>query len=647
MAQDTTPAVIIRQGDGSNQTFSVPFDKGEYGVIRVAFVRRGLTDYEYNPTTYTVDGYLYAWEVAGTGLRYTKTNDDKVYTADNVVIDGLTISSMFDSSIKFSDDTTGYRAYAEDIKFHSLVEWLGEPLTTNDWICIVRDTQSNQPYTYPNNQKHIEGALDNLSRQIQELKAQSEISLKVDPTYEQDSRKLNAIDWLNTIARSTDGTARSFRYKDMWLEYSTDNPDKAEDQKSWTRVLNTNNITTVREFYNEETGEHIPQYSKDGGVTWVSFTASIAENTYSKSEIDNKITVINAGIDGNTQAIQKTRDDYIAADSEIHQILNSHTNELTTLRGNQASLGDQVAVIESKIPESASGSNPLITKQQLLEEEMDIRDDMNQTDGELQAQITAQAAAIATLDGEKLDKNQGDINAGKYLRVGADGYIELTAQGGGGGSGGVEHDESLVGSGSAEFPLKVSKNLSLEKVSISDGTRDVLSAMSTNMARELFPDYTFFGEGTTITSQWALNNPDINRLEFLTPITFHGWMPDVADDIAMKPISAWSLVSGYQVLENFVSFTTASSQTMAGALVLPELTVETPEGALNISVTAGVATIATNNGLDIASQTKFDTAPTTDDSTTWENALDTSLVRKAQVAAAIGSAASITIRNWQ
>lgn len=254
---------------------------------------------------------------------------------------------------------------------------------------------------------------------------------------------------------------------------------------------------------------------------------------------------------------------------------------------------------------------------------------------------------ISTVETGKIDKNQGGINAGKYLRVGADGYIELTAQGGGGGSGGVEHDESLVGSGSAEFPLKVSKKLSFEKVSISDGTRDVLSAMSTNMARELFPDQTFFGEGTTITSQWPLDNPDINRLEFLTPITFNGWMPDVAEDIAMKPISAWSLVSGYQVLENFVSFTTKSSQTMAGALTLPELTVETPEGALNISVTAGVATIATNNGLDIASQTKFDTAPTTDDNTTWENALDTSLVRKAQVAAAIGSAASITIRNWQ
>lgn len=66
-----------------------------------------------------------------------------------------------------------------------------------------------------------------------------------------------------------------------------------------------------------------------------------------------------------------------------------------------------------------------------------------------------------------------------------------------------------------------------------------------------------------------------------------------------------------------------------------DLTVGTSEGTLNLSITAGVATIATNNGLDIVSQTKFDTAPTTDDTTTWANANDTSLVTKRQVATAL------------
>lgn len=75
--------------------------------------------------------------------------------------------------------------------------------------------------------------------------------------------------------------------------------------------------------------------------------------------------------------------------------------------------------------------------------------------------------------------------------------------------------------------------------------------------------------------------------------------------------------------------------TMTGTLNVPELNVATDEGTLNLSVAAGVATITANNGLDIASQTKFDTAPTTDDNTTWADASEVSLVRKAQVTTAI------------
>ena len=227
-------------------------------------------------------------------------------------------------------------------------------------------------------------------------------------------------------------------------------------------------------------------------------------DAYTKTEIDNKVTVINAEIDANADAIQKTRDDFINADSEIHQILNNHADELTTLRGNQASLGDQVsgieekipgsasatnqlvtkedlksidlegyattdyvdtieqeirgdinaedaklqtqitaqataittnkndidelgddvAEIQAKIPESASGSNPLVTKQQLLDEEMDIRDDLNEGLGELQTQITAQAAEIAT----KQDK----LTAGDNIIISGN-VISATGAGGGAG----------------------------------------------------------------------------------------------------------------------------------------------------------------------------------------------------------------------
>ena len=152
--------------------------------------------------------------------------------------------------------------------------------------------------------------------------------------------------------------------------------------------------------------------------------------------------------------------------------------EVNVIKTDLGDLGDQVHEIEAKIPENTSDTNPLVNKQQLLEEETDIRKDLNQGLGELQTQITAQATAID------------------------------------------------------------------------------------------------------------------NKVD-------------------------------------------ASGDTMTGTLNVPELNVSTSEGTLNLSITAGVATIATNNGLDIVSQTKFDTAPTTDDNTTWEDALDTSLVRKAQVASAL------------
>lgn len=115
---------------------------------------------------------------------------------------------------------------------------------------------------------------------------------------------------------------------------------------------------------------------------------------YTKEEIDNKVIVIEADIDANADAIQKTRSDFMESDSELQQQINAHANELTTQKNDIDELGDQVAGIESKIPEGTSDTNPLINKQQLLDEEMDIREDMMESDSELQTQINALAEAI-------------------------------------------------------------------------------------------------------------------------------------------------------------------------------------------------------------------------------------------------------------
>lgn len=133
--------------------------------------------------------------------------------------------------------------------------------------------------------------------------------------------------------------------------------------------------------------------------------ASLATKA-TKTELENARVVLSQGIEAQAQAIQKTRDDYQAADqsiradmnakdSELETILNDHAERLNTLRTDHDDLGDDVSDIQAKIPQSASGSNPLVTKQQLLDEEMDIREDVNSGLSEVQTQITAQAAAIA------------------------------------------------------------------------------------------------------------------------------------------------------------------------------------------------------------------------------------------------------------
>lgn len=102
---------------------------------------------------------------------------------------------------------------------------------------------------------------------------------------------------------------------------------------------------------------------------------------------------------------QDIRDDMNEKDSELEAIITEHADELTTL-------GDQVSVIESKIPESTTETNHLVTKQMLLDEEMDIREDLNETSSELQTQITAQATEI-----DNLKKSIAGINEFTYLVV--------------------------------------------------------------------------------------------------------------------------------------------------------------------------------------------------------------------------------------
>lgn len=297
MAQDTTPALVIYPGQLVNNTyrtdFEFAFDKGFYGEVRVAFVRRGLTEYEHSPDSnlYEIHGYLYAWNGGVYTKTETATTDTPLYDKDGVATGDTWTEGM-------------YREPKNDIISNGYVEWRGEPITENDVICIVRETQKNQPYTYPNNQKHIERALDNLSRQIQELQLTADNALKVDPSWNytvDDENKMDPITWLQTIVRSKGLTLRELRIDNDYIEYTTDDPDSLT--KTWNIIAgvkagNGELISHFREtkVLAEDGITWVPflEYSTDGGNSWkpAGREASELEHLYVRKDGDTMTGVL-------------------------------------------------------------------------------------------------------------------------------------------------------------------------------------------------------------------------------------------------------------------------------------------------------------------------------------------------------------------
>lgn len=304
MAQDTTPAIVVYQGDGTNRVFSIPFDAGS-GVINVEFILRGATQtYEYSPLTFTINDDNTALTWTGESLqigdficisRSTTAQSLAMYEGDGVKKEfEIPFIRGFYGSIGvafiYHGDTQTYEYEPKSFEVNSentILTWKGDTLNAGDYIAIGRSTISGQPYELPNNQKHIEGALDNLARQIQELKDRA--MLVIDPTYRVGApNKQNPIDWLKSIVRSKDFSARALRYDGKFLQYSLDDPDMPESSKSWTSLLETTNVTTVREWYDEEKNLFVLQYSTDKGSTWKSFGAYLqTQISANRADIEN------------------------------------------------------------------------------------------------------------------------------------------------------------------------------------------------------------------------------------------------------------------------------------------------------------------------------------------------------------------------
>lgn len=411
MAQDTTPAIVVYQGDGTNRVFSIPFDAGS-GVINVEFILRGATQtYEYSPLTFTINDDNTALTWTGEPLqigdficisRSTTAQSLVMYEGDGVKKEfEIPFIRGFYGSIGvafiYHGNTQTYEYEPKSFEVNSentVLTWKGPALNAGDYIAIGRSTISGQPYELPNNQKHIEGALDNLARQIQELKDRA--VLVIDPTYRVGApNKQNPIDWLKSIVRSKDFSLRGLRFVQHWMEFSTDNPDKPENEKNWVRVLNTTNITTVREYYDKDKNVRYPEYSTDGGRTWIQFGQAL------QTQIDR----INEEIDD----------------------IQSHVSDLYSKTSTNAS---NIATLKTR----ADGHD-----KHLSQHDKDI----------------------AELFDSKIDKDQGKGNVGKVLTVGGDGIVVPKVSQGGSGMGAVAHDDTLFGAGTDEWPLGVKDKVTI------------------------------------------------------------------------------------------------------------------------------------------------------------------------------------------
>ena len=380
----------------------------------------------------------------------------------------------------------------------------------------------------------------------------------------------------------------------------------------------------------EDGGKAMPEFTRNGDDMTFSGWARPATEVYTKTEIDNKFTVANAQIDANSTAIVKTRDDMNAEDSRLQTQITAHAGAITALQNEQTATGNQIQTIESKIPDGTSDTNPLINKQQLLDEEMDIRDDLNESVSELQTQITAQAAAIAT--------KQDQLIAGENITI-VDNVISATGGGGGGGG-----DYLPLSGGTVKGVVKIQSGQGTGALWVGADTNDTTLTNNTrHLARIVVPSFSNVARGATLLGWDSSGDSDLPIANRTSDVVSFGGSKKISNATSPMGISfcVTKIRESTSASDKVYALAFDANESVFGVPVYaPDLTVGTEEGTLNIGIVAGTATIATNNGLDIVAQTKFDTAPTTDDNTTYANALEVSLMRKAQVATAIADAVS-------
>lgn len=253
--------------------------------------------------------------------------------------------------IKRADGSIYYPTFSVDMELLRVVFGEDEITpTADDVICIYRDTPAIQDTQFNTlqgyNAKALENILSKIVAMIQEMKANG-FSTQI----------LQGEPWsLDLIKPADDGASVQIDYqarvlkKGLYFKMLDGNLQASANGVDFVQMPKSAEVKEIRHRVDTDGNLHF-EYRVD--KDWIGLRGTA--ETYDKSYIDNQVVRINAEIDANADAIQKTRDDFINADSEIHQILNNHASEL------QTQITAQAAEIATKQDQLTAGDNIIIS----------------------------------------------------------------------------------------------------------------------------------------------------------------------------------------------------------------------------------------------------------------------------------------------
>lgn len=329
-----------------------------------------MLDNTLSKVVYVADGIQKQWDIP---FEFYKIEDVHIYiTSDGEHIEEIDQNYYYDEEGKFF-------IYPTD-------ESELDPIPAGTQVLILRETENTQLEDSSEiyfKSKDIEHGLDNLTMQVQDLKRDSLRAVKLSHFATQTPEDFTK-GIFEAEKRATEAAAKA--------SLSEQNAASSETSAVQASASATASAELAQSAANN--GLQYAERAENAAAGSAASAASAAESANLAQDLLNQF-------DGN-----------VYSKPEID----------AKVRG----LQDEIDLVESYIPSGTNDVNTLVNKQQLLDEEMDIREDLNEGLSELQTQITAQAAAIAN--------KQEKLVAGNNITI--DGNVISATGGGGGGSAG-------------------------------------------------------------------------------------------------------------------------------------------------------------------------------------------------------------------